>query len=1067
MLTIYRASAGSGKTHKLTGEYLTLLFSQPYAYRRILAVTFTNKATSEMKHRVVTELYKIASGRPSDYLTALTSTYSLTEKQLQKRARKILITLLHDYSAFNISTIDRFFQQVIRAFAHEIGLQGGYEIVMDEKLVLNKAVDRMMTGLGKPESKTLLKWLLRFAEHKIEEGSSWNLRKDILSLSQELFKERYKTFSEDVRKNIADKQTLETYRSKLYSIIHSVESEAKKMGEEGLALMRRFDLEPSDFKGGSRSPLFFFEQLAKGTIKAPTQTFNNLADSPENYASKSAPKAKAISQAYENGLNNLVKKVIDFFSHITNYYTAREITHYYYTLGILTDVSHQIAEYREDKNVMLIADTTELLNKVIKGSDAPFIYEKTGTQVDHYMIDEFQDTSNMQWENFLPLVRESLAHGHDNLIVGDVKQSIYRFRNSDWKLLDEQVRQDFHPKEVREETLKENWRSNRLIVEFNNALFSIAPTLIQEQYNKKLYTSSLKKEDQESLSKKIEKAYDTCFQQVPKSFQQKSGHVRIDFLTSDEEMSWKQRALDQLPKILEQLQDKGYELKDIAILTRRKNEGTRVADALLSYKESHPSERYRYEVLSDEALFICNSSAVRFLVNVLRYLGNPENQTKQALAGHAHQILVGKFGEAVPEEVFQSLRSLSRQSLYEIIESLFRLFADRFPDTEQVFIQAFLDMVMEYAQKESPDINRFLTWWDETGSQKTIATPDGQNAVRILTIHKSKGLGFKVVIIPFCDWKIDHSKTEILWCHPDQEPFNDLNLVPIQYKTSLADTFFARDYFEEQSRTFIDSLNTLYVSFTRAKEELIVLAPRPTKEPDKKGRDISFIANLLWETLQTRKTHTCKGDPLFVLPDYFRPDENVFEMGKDWKPTADETKEKGIEEIAISRLHSIAPDNRLRLRLQGKGFSFDNSRRKQGTLMHEILSRIRTLEDIPAAVRSYQSAGVIQHEEAEALVIRLEELLRTPEVASWYDGTAHVLNEVDILFGEGLSKRPDRILIQGDTVTVVDYKFGERQDTQHQQQVKEYLSLVRSMGYPSVQGYLWYVELKEIVPVNL
>ena len=559
MLTVYRASAGAGKTHKLTGEYLTLLFTGPGAFRRILAVTFTNKATDEMKTRIVDELYNLASGRKSDYVELLKSAYSLTEIQVRKQAAQILIDILHDYSAFNISTIDRFFQQTMRAFTREIGLQGGYGIEMDQELVLTTAIDNLLSDLEKPESKDLLGWLLRFAEDKIESGGEWNLRKDIMALSREVFKESYKAFSEAVGRDIEDKKALEDYKNELYGIIRSVEATAKELGERGLAILNKYGLKVTDFKGGSRSPLTLLDRLVQGEMKEPSATFIGLADNLDGCFTKtvSLGTRQIIGCAFEDGLNDCIKGIISLFGNLTAYNTAREIVRYYYTLGILTDVSRQIAAYREEKNVMLIADTTELLSKVIEGSDAPFIYEKTGTHVDHYMIDEFQDTSGMQWNNFRPLIEESLAHSRDNLIVGDVKQSIYRFRNSDWKLLDEQVQADFSPEVVHEETLKDNWRSCRNIVEFNNALFTTLPGVLQAVYNEALSVSSLSEEQRAAFFTKIMSAYDKSFQQVPPPFKQKDGHVRIEFLSGDNEKDWKEEALGRLPGVLEKLQDNG------------------------------------------------------------------------------------------------------------------------------------------------------------------------------------------------------------------------------------------------------------------------------------------------------------------------------------------------------------------------------------------------------------------------------------------------------------------------------------------------------------------------------
>ena len=472
------------------------------------------------------------------------------------------------------------------------------------------------------------------------------------------------------------------------------------------------------------------------------------------------------------------------------------------------------------------------------------------------------------------------------------------------------------------------------------------------------------------------------------------------------------------------------------------------------------------------------------MVALLRYLRNPEDKINEQTALYSYRILQGATkdenlseaysvtvsGLAFPPEIASELQTLSRQSLYEISEGLFRLFSGEFQDNEQVFVQAFLDMVSEYTQKESADLTRFLKWWDETGYRKTIATPDAQNAIRILTVHKSKGLGFKVVIIPFGDWEIDHkpSKPVILWCKPETKPFNRLHLVPVRYSQSLGNTIFAEDYFRERLHAFIDNLNTLYVAFTRSKDELIVFAPRPKKIKEETGEveKISSMADALWAGLYLEVKDTREGDALVSLPSSFDTKEGIFELGSWWHPAVAKQDGHSPEEIAMARINSISPDDRLQLRLHGKGFFFDNARRKHGALMHEVLSQIRTQKDIPAAVESYRLAGVINKDEAESLIVRLEELLEMPEVHPWYDGTARVLNEVDILFGKGLSKRPDRVMISEDKVVVIDYKFGEIQDKRYHNQVKNYMKLIRQMGYEKVEGYLWYVELGTIESVD-
>lgn len=1054
MLTVYRASAGSGKTHKLTGEYLKLLYNHPLAYRRILAVTFTNKATDEMKSRIILELYNLSSDKRSNYVDDLCVTHNLTEEQTRLKARDILISILHDYSAFHISTIDRFFQQTMRAFTREIGLQGGYGIEMDQELVLTEAIDNLLGDLEKPESKDLLGWLLSFAEDKIESGGEWSLHRDMMMLSREVFKESYKASSEEVYKDIEDKNALEKYKNELFGIIRSIESEVKQLGERGLDLIRQYGLQPSDFKGGSRSQILTFEKWAAGEMKEPTDTFKGMAQDADSCCTKttSLDVYRSICQAFDGGLGSCMQAIITLFDNLTAYYTAKEIVRHYYTLGILTDVSRQIAAYREENNVMLIADTTELLNKVIDGSDTPFIYEKTGVNVDHYMIDEFQDTSHMQWNNFRPLIGESLAYRRKNLIVGDVKQSIYRFRNSDWKLLDEQVQRDFSPEQVGEETLKENWRSCWSIVEFNNSLFTEAPLLLQHLYNQTLSSSSLNEKEQEAFATKIISAYADCKQQIAPPFVDNCGHVRVEFLSGDEDdKSWKEEAMEKLPGVLEQLQDNGYELKDIAILVRTNKEGAQVAETLLSYKEAHPSDRYKYDLISDDALFINSSTSVRFIISLLQYLKNPADHTLEEMTCFSYLVLKGDFDPAqrrMPGDLKEKLLSLSRQSLYEMTEGICRLFADVFPDNEQVFLQAFLDLVTEYGKKESGDLGRFLRWWDETGSRKTIATPDSQNAIRILTVHKSKGLGFKAVIVPFCDWEIDHKPTKpvILWCRPEEQPFNKLHLVPVRYGQILSKTIFSKDYYEEKLYAFIDNLNTLYVAFTRAKEELIVYAPRPKKAKENTGdlEKITSIGDLLWSGINTG--------------------EDVYEKGEWWQ-TSSSLKDDEMKEERVEKLMSVSPDDRLQLRLYGKGFFFDNPLRKRGALMHEVLSRIRTKEDISSAVESYYLSGMIDESDRQSITERLNELLDKPVVAGWYDNSSRILNEVEILLDKGVSRRPDRVMIKNGEATVIDYKFGEQQDKKHHNQVKNYMRLIAQMGYQQVKGYLWYVELDQVEPV--
>ncbi|WP_455505401.1 UvrD-helicase domain-containing protein [Coprobacter sp.] len=790
MLHVYRASAGSGKTYKLTLEYLKLLLSpvrfenEPVlpadrnkAFQHILAVTFTNKATEEMKRRIIEKLDILAHRtQESEYLNDLLGKNGITAdiKELQYRASEILFTLLHDFSGFNISTIDKFFQQTARAFTREIGLQGGYNTEIDNTHVLTEAIDRMFFDLENPENKELLNWLLRFSEEQVEGGKSWGIQRNINQLAQELFKEEYKSHSSEIRRLMADKEILKTYIRKLNTVKRDFETESREIAQKAVGVMRKSGLSPDDMKGGSRSPFKEFQKWADGNIKEPTGTFAQLESNVENWYTKKTPPDVIIKihDIYAE-LNGYIEQIIACYNTYPFYISVMETRRYIYTLGILSDIDNHIQAYEKEHNILLLSDTTELLNRIIDGSDTPFVYEKTGTRIDHFMIDEFQDTSRMQWCNFFPLIKESNDKGGCNLIVGDVKQSIYRWRNSDWKLLNDELGNQFKkPEELTDHILETNWRSCINVVQFNNSFFRKASFVLQESLEKEIAGSPVSVHIDPGYAGKIGKAYRDIYQHISPKNNDKEGHVKILFQETEteegEKLDWKKKVIELLPETLKELQDKNIALKDIAILVRSKAEGSLVADCLLSAKSENPDSEYRFDIISDEALFIRNAPIVKLVIGILNYLQNPEIEINRILAVYEYSMahrnlspetaLTSYFAEKEKDlqhhfdpEIVTELELLKNAPLFEMCEKIIGLFPRSGERNEGIFIQAFQDIVLDYTTNHSADTASFLQWWNEQGVKKTINTPEAQNAIRIMTIHKSKGLEFKAVIIPFCD----------------------------------------------------------------------------------------------------------------------------------------------------------------------------------------------------------------------------------------------------------------------------------------------------------------------------
>jgi ATP-dependent helicase/nuclease subunit A len=1082
MLNIYRASAGSGKTYRLTEDYIHLLFDRDRdrVHRRILAVTFTNKATDEMKARILKELYALSIGEDSPYRSGLIKKFGMSEDEVNDKARKILVALLHDYSSFSISTIDRFFQQVIRSFAREIGVHGGYNLELDSDSTLIQSVDNMFLELSKEENRQLLNWLTQFAEDRIEQSENWNPRRNIEDLGKEVFKENYQHKAEDVNKKLHDREFLQNYRRELRTIQIEFEAKIQSLAHQGIDILNKHNLTYADF---SYSATKDYDKLLSGSLEIGKR-FAALAESSENCYGKKTPQhiINAIETAYFSGLQVNISEIVQQLSTgIIPYNSAGIILKHINTLGILSDLAMQIKKLTDEQNTMLISDANMLLNRIIDNSETPFVYEKTGIHIDHFMIDEFQDTSTLQWKNFYPLISNSLASGKFNLVVGDVKQSIYRWRNSDWKLLDQQIQKDFRPEQVNEENLDTNWRSDKNIVDFNNEFFRIAAQLLQQKLNVGLEQVIPAYPHLAELTQRIEHAYGQVFQK--KATKAGEGYVSFNFIFSeDTEEKWKDESLNRLPALLEDVQNRGYKPEDVAVLVRTNGEARDVIQKLLNYKNSTDAkENFSYDIMGVEGMPVSHASSVRFIVGILKLMVQPDDTIQQTIVNfeYARAVLHLPEIEALNacfvksknhyhlfgEEEKTQLATLRNFSLYDMVEKIISIFGVGNWANEAVFIQAFQDVVYKYTSTKNSDLYSFLDWWEKYGAKQSVSTPDSLNAFRVMTIHKSKGLDFKVVIIPFCDWKMDAKSgflKNIIWCEPKEEPFSQLPLIPVEYSSKLGQSVFAADYYDELMHQFIDNLNVAYVAFTRSVNELHCVLPKPEKNPESPEK-INSLGSLLYyvfnNDFEEENIHLSKC---------FNSDDLKFESGK--PTTAVKTTGNFPMNKKTMIIPSVSSSSKLQIKHQSLDFYLDNqqltdSRLNYGLIMHEILQNIRYKKDEETAIESMVNEGRISRPESEIITQKFNDFWSIPLVADWFSEDKKVLNEASILTPNGDIYRPDRVVLSGEKAIVIDYKFGDAEMEKYHRQVKQYMELISGMGY-QVKGYLCYVSLEKVVEIN-
>ena len=1029
MIKIYKASAGSGKTFHLAKTYIRLLLQEqdPLAYRHILAVTFTNKATDEMKSRILKELHCLATDPgKSDYTKDFVPSLFPSEDLLKEKAENVLLGILHDYSAFAVSTIDRFFQQTLKAFSREIGQFASYQVELDKDSLVSESVDRILDSLTE-DDKPMLNWLSNCVMDQIEQGKKPSLEKSLTDMAKRLKSDEFRAVVEEYgvdEMKAYSKENLSRMRKTFRDAMTAFTDDLKAAVNDINDAFGRCGITPYDTSKHFMS--LFLDKLAAmdGKSDAPEMTpafrksagdfgswFKN-ADKPKYacYESALVPPVSDLVRTYDNG--------------IKSYNTAKKLLGQINTLGIAAELSYAFRDLQKEKNVLSIDDSNIILKNIIDGSDAPFIYEKLGVRFEHFLLDEFQDTSRVQWDNFRPLIANSNAGGFENLLVGDVKQSIYRWRGSDWKLMAKEVGIQF-PDAV-EESLDGNWRSLGNLVDFNNKFFAHASSALDGLYGCKAPIPVA-----EIYGKVGDKDWK---RQTVMSKEESEGSIEAIFCGGDEQEGF---ILETIRKVM----DSGARQGDIAVLVRKNDEGSKIAAFLMENG---------IDVISDDSLNLKSSLVVRKLVSLISSVNNPDDTIGSYLAAQAGINASGIVFDSLPdlcEQLVRIVRNNEDESTFE---------------EETLYIQAFMDYVQDHVVMNGNSLDSFLKAWADDKS--TISSPADMDAVRIMTIHKAKGLEFPYVIIPYAEFKkvgrIVLYRSGKTWTVPKVEgtPLEGIGKAAfdVDLSSKSSNTLFEDDYKKELLLQYIDDINTFYVALTRAEKGMTIISDIGVK-PDnslagmlldyltKHGEEEGFEkeANDTWDVVIFRK-----GD----IYDFASMERKVSTIEK---------REPGFPSFPLNP-DSEGAEERSRLRISSESTDFfteegmANARARQnGTVLHDILSRVRIPSDLEASVLQAVREGALEAGRiAEVTALLSERIAGRPE---WFPAEgAEILNETTLIDADGREWRPDRVLIKDGKVTVVDYKFGEH-NPRYKTQVARYAAIYRQLGFNDVSTAIWYV----------
>ncbi|WP_455106310.1 UvrD-helicase domain-containing protein [Prevotella pallens] len=1110
-LTVYRASAGSGKTFTLAVEYISLLVKDPENYQHILAVTFTNKATQEMKMRILSQLYGIANSLQSSqqYFNKVKEKTNMPDAVIRNNARAALTLLIHRYNNFRILTIDAFFQQVLRNLAHELGQTANLRVDLNNEEITEKAVDQMIESLEKGQP--VLQWISTYINNSIEDDNGWNIIGKIKTFGTNIFKDFYKAHEANLKEQLSNADDFKVYETTLRKRRNDIRKTFNSKAKSILNEIKNANLDiPSNYRSGLYKYLTdsAIAPLTNKPLKAGVLKAN---ESPQNWTSSKCAKAdkQQIQTLAAEVLSAQLSELIAYNNDNWNEFQSIQLTLSHLSeLRLLHAIADAVDNLTKDTNRFMLSNTQALLKELIADSDTPFIFERIGARLKHVMIDEFQDTSTIQWQNFQVLLANCMAQElSQNLIVGDIKQSVYRWRQGDWGILNN-IEKSFAHQKIRLETLDYNYRSEKRIIDFNNAFWEQCVA----------NTAKEVAQDDAEKAEIVQKAYEDVAQKTHKTTE--NGFVKISLYPSK---VMKDAVLEELIETIKELFNNGYGGKNqskIAILVRSKSNIQDIVNALL---QAFGNE---INIVSDEAFRLDASLSVNIIVSAMHLLTHPDdvltrgklvklynqevlkkpltdtdllvsinesnnidtkNIDKKERRKLATEQQMAKLNSQLPPEYVANRELLLGLPIVDLVDKLFMLFGLDQLEGQSSYICTLYDTLNDFLKDHTADIDDFINEWENSLSSKTIQS-DEIEGIRIMTIHKSKGLEFDNVIIPFCNWEMEKKGT--LWCETKNKPapYNKLPLLPIDFsRDKLIGTVFEDDYKEEHFQNIVDNLNLLYVAFTRASKNLFVfglrqgkttldniakgtppgnrsyaieLALRQVSEqlqgsslsfPDDIGSEIHFeYGTLVPETHE--KEHAVADNPFLI-----KPDKHIVSIATYPQAATFKQSNKSIEFV--------------------KGEDVDPSERtryiKIGNVLHQLFSTIYTTADIPTRLNELEQQGIIYNDEITSaqLRTRIEDAITNPQVQEWFSKRWQLYNECTILeynkdTNEVEEHRPDRVMTNGKEFVVVDFKFGKERE-EYKKQVQQYMEILIRMGHKKVSGYLWYVVKNNVVEVNI